>query len=469
MRTVRVFNHHVHTVYYVLAVLEALLFFLAFHIGAYLYFEQSNAGSASYVNETLFRAALFALIMVSSLSATGLYKPHLREGSSGILLRLMSAFVIAILAVALVFYLMADLHLWRGVFAQSVIIALLMALLSRWLFNHVVDNNELKTRVLVLGAGQRANTAVSRMRRTSDRQSFEFVAFVRAPGEVVQIVDERVVELDEDELTDFVLAEDVDQIVVAMDDRRRALPVDQLVECRLDGVEVVEVATFFEREAGKIMLDFFSPSWLVFSDGFSMGSARRFTKRLFDILASFALLMVAWPLMLITLFAIWIEDGFSAPVIYRQRRVGLYGREFDLMKLRSMRVDAEGDGKARWAARNDNRITRVGAIIRRLRIDELPQILNVLYGDMSLVGPRPERPEFVHELEEKIPYYPVRHQVKPGIAGWAQLRYPYGASEEDAREKLQYELYYIKNHSLFLDCMIILATTEIVLFGQGVR
>lgn len=468
MRTINLFNHHVHAVYYVLALVELLLFFMAFHLGAHLYFLQQQELMSDHVASVLPRAAIFSVMTVAAMAATGLYKPQLREGSSGILLRLMSAFVITILGMSLVYYLLPDLHLWRGVFAQTVLVAFVFSLISRWLFMRVVNSEQLKSRVLVLGAGQRAKAAAGWLRRGSDRRSFTFVGFVRTNGESVQLEGEPVVEL-EVPLNEYVDTQGVDQIVVALDDRRKALPVDELVKCRLDGVEVLEVATFFERESGKLMLDFLSPSWLVFSDGFSMGSWRAFSKRLFDIVASFSLLMVAWPLMLTTLIAIWIEDGFSAPVIYRQRRVGLYGKEFDLLKLRSMRVDAEGDGKARWAAQNDNRITRVGAIIRRLRIDELPQILNVLYGDMSLVGPRPERPEFVHQLEERIPYYSARHQVKPGIAGWAQLRYPYGASEEDAKQKLQYELYYVKNHSLFLDFMIILTTAEVVLFGEGVR
>lgn len=468
MRTVRLFNHHIHRVYYVLGLVELLVFFSAFQLGAHLYFLQEQAGIGDHIATIFPRAATFSVVTVAAMAAMGLYKPQLREGSSGVLLRLMCAFVLTILGMSLLFYLLPNLHLWRGIFAQALLVAFVFSLLTRWLFLRVVNSEELKSRVLVLGAGKRASDALSWLRRTSDRRSFQFVGFVPYNGEPVQVEGEPVLR-PEGPLPAFVEAREVDQIVVALDDRRKALPVDELVQCRLDGVEVLDMATFFEREAGKIMLDFLSPSWLVFSDGFAMGYWRTLSKRAFDILASLGLLMVAWPLMLLALVAIWIEDGFSAPVVFRQRRVGLYGEEFDLLKLRSMRVDAEGDGKARWAAQNDSRITRVGSVIRRLRIDELPQILNILYGDMSLVGPRPERPEFVRELQERIPYYSARHQVKPGIAGWAQIRYPYGASEEDARQKLQYELYYVKNHSLFLDFMIILTTTEVVLFGEGVR
>jgi len=468
VRTVNLFNHHVQVAYYFLAVLELLLFFLSFHLGAQLYFLQEQEDMSNHIASIVPRAVVFSVVSVASMAAMGLYKPQLREGSSGILLRLMSAFVITILGMSLVFYLLPNLHIWRGIFAQTLLVAFVICLLDRWLFMRVVDNEQLKSRVLVMGAGQRAKTVLRNLRRASDRRSFVFVGFVPADAETVQIEDERVITLDKP-LQQLVAEEEIDQIVVALDDRRKALPVDEMLQCRLAGVEVLEVATFFEREAGKIMLDFINPSWLIFSDGFNMGYWKTLSKRLSDVVTSLILLMLTWPLMLVTLIAIWIEDGISAPVVFRQRRVGLNGHEFDLLKLRSMRVDAEGDGKARWAATNDNRVTRVGAIIRRLRIDELPQILNVLYGDMSLVGPRPERPEFVSELAERIPYYESRHQIKPGIAGWAQLRYPYGASEEDAKQKLQYELYYVKNQSLFLDFMIILTTTEVVLFGEGVR
>jgi exopolysaccharide biosynthesis polyprenyl glycosylphosphotransferase len=207
----------------------------------------------------------------------------------------------------------------------------------------------------------------------------------------------------------------------------------------------------------------------VYSSGFASGTGSRVVKRCFDLLTSFMLLMATWPIMLATVIAIWFEDGFRAPLVFRQTRVGLRGQEFQVLKFRSMTVGAESDGKARWATSNDSRITRVGHFIRKVRIDELPQIINVLAGDMAFIGPRPERPEFVRELAEQIPYYNVRHAVKPGITGWAQLCYPYGANVSDARQKLQYDLYYVKNHSLFLDFMILLTTVEVVLFGKGAR
>jgi sugar transferase (PEP-CTERM system associated) len=226
---------------------------------------------------------------------------------------------------------------------------------------------------------------------------------------------------------------------------------------------------FLERETGKVRIDLLQPSWMIYSDGFSRNSLQSKLERTFDLIASIGLLFLTVPVMLLTVLAIKLEDGFGAKVLYRQVRVGEHGRLFRLLKFRSMREDAEGDGRARWAAKNDNRVTRVGRIIRKLRIDELPQVFNVLAGEMSLVGPRPERPEFVSQLSNKIPFYRERHTIKPGITGWAQLCYPYGSNELDAAEKLQYDLFYVKNRSFLFYLAILLQTVEVVLWGKGSR
>jgi sugar transferase (PEP-CTERM system associated) len=263
--------------------------------------------------------------------------------------------------------------------------------------------------------------------------------------------------------------EEIDEIIVAMDDRRQQFPLTELLECRLAGIAVTDLSTFLERETGKIHLDILTPSWMIFGGGFRHDLMRRWSERGFDLVVSLGLLVVTLPLMLLTALAIKLEDGLDAPVLYRQMRVGYAGRVFEVIKFRSMRIDAEKDGKARWAEADDPRVTHIGAFIRKMRIDELPQLLNVLKGRMSFVGPRPERPEFVTQLVEHVPYYHERHSVKPGITGWAQLCYPYGASEHDAIEKLQYDLYYVKNHGLLFDIMILLQTAEVILFGRGAR
>jgi sugar transferase (PEP-CTERM system associated) len=260
----------------------------------------------------------------------------------------------------------------------------------------------------------------------------------------------------------------VNEIVIAVRDRRGGvLPVQELLECRLHGVAVTDLASFFERERCQLHLESLNMSWMIFGEGFRQGFTRETVKRFFDVATSGALIFVTLPVMLITALCIYLED--KGPVLYRQDRIGQGGRVFTIFKFRSMHNDAERDGRPRWAGANDDRTTRVGRVIRKLRIDELPQILNVLRGDMSFVGPRPERPFFVEQLASRIPYYSARHSIKPGITGWAQVRYPYGASLDDAVEKLQYDLYYVKNHTLFLDIMVLIETIQVVLWGKGAR
>jgi sugar transferase (PEP-CTERM system associated) len=260
----------------------------------------------------------------------------------------------------------------------------------------------------------------------------------------------------------------IDEIVLAIRDRRGgAFPVRELLECRLKGIKVTELSTFFEREYQQVILESLNASWMVLGDGFRQGVFRTFVKRGFDLVASTVLLLLALPVIVLAAICILLESGL--PVLYRQERVGQGGRIFTIYKLRSMKNGAEGDGDPRWAAANDDRATRVGRIIRKLRIDELPQIINVFKGEMSFVGPRPERPFFVDKLKQQIPYYDLRHSIKPGITGWAQVRYHYGASLDDAVEKLQYDLYYVKNHTLFLDLMVLIATMRVVLWDRGAR
>jgi sugar transferase (PEP-CTERM system associated) len=286
-------------------------------------------------------------------------------------------------------------------------------------------------------------------------------------GDTVSAPADRLV-LRPDDLFRWAVEHDVDEIVVAMDDRRQGFPMHELLECRLAGIEILELPSFLERETGKVRLDVLNPSWIIFGDGFRASHTQQLLARGLDLTASLGLLLFAAPLMVLSILAIKLEDGLHAPVFYRQKRVGFRGRVFDVLKFRSMRLDAEKDG-AVYATRNDPRVTRFGTIMRKTRIDELPQLLNVLTGEMSFVGPRPERPEFVGDLEQKIPYYRERHTVKPGITGWAQLCYPYGSSEKDTIEKLQYDLYYVKNRSLLFDLVILVQTVEVVLWGKGAR
>ncbi len=466
--TVRVFRHHVHLAYSRLAILEILWFFCVCYLATWIYYLPEPAARGAYLNDLFWRACLFTVMMSMSMLAMGLYQPRLREGPNGILLRTLSAFVLMTFGMALVFYFLPNLHLWRGIFVLTSLLTFAGVLSLRLVFLKTMQIENLKRRVLILGTGQQASNIARKMRRASDRQTFHIAGYIRLPGEEIAIDTPNILTLDQP-LFEYARKHDIQQIVVALEDRNGKLPRAELMQCRSMGVSVVDILDFFEQEASKILVEEATPEWFIFSDGFRCGHTEGLRKRGFDILASFLLLCVTWPVLLLTTLAIKLEDGARAPVIFRQRRVGMNGRVFEVLKLRSMRMDAEGDGKARWATSDDDRITRVGHIIRKLRIDELPQIINVLRGDMSLVGPRPERPEFARELGQEIPFFAQRLRVKPGITGWAQLNYPYGASVADARHKLEFDLYYVKNQSLFLDFLIMLQTVEVVLFGKGAR
>lgn len=256
-------------------------------------------------------------------------------------------------------------------------------------------------------------------------------------------------------------------IVAAREQRGGALPLNELLDCRVSGVPVCDLSAFYERMRGEVPVDSLKASWLIYGAGFHQNPLRRLVKRATDVIAASILLVLALPVLLFATLAIFMEGGL--PILYRQERVGRAGQHFKVLKLRTMRVDAEGDGVARWATPGDGRVTRVGRLLRKLRVDELPQLINVINGDMSLVGPRPERPEFVAQLRDQIRFYDVRHSIKPGLTGWAQIRCPYGASIDDARRKLQFDLFYVKNNSLVLDVLILAETVRVVLFGEGAQ
>ena len=466
---IRVLGQYVPVSLGVLALIEVGLAFLALYAAVLLRF-QTPIDHLWNLEEELGplwpRALLFSAIVAICLLALGLYSSRQRAQLGGIFVRLVAALLAASGAIAAVFYLIPSLHLWRGVAALAVIGTGCLVLASRLVFARAVDQEIFKRRVLVYGAGASA-AAVANLRRSADRRGFLLTGFVLPPGEHPAVSATQLLDPAGD-LRGLCERLNVSEVVVAMDDRRRGFPIRELLECRLAGVEVIELLTFLERETGRVRIDMLNPSWIIFGQGFRRDPLRLFSSRTMDLLASLGVLVVSLPVMLLTVIAIKIEDGWRAPALYSQSRVGLGGRTFKVLKFRSMRPDAELNG-AQWALRKDPRVTRVGAIIRNLRVDELPQVINVLRGQMSFVGPRPERPEFVAHLAEKIPYYVQRHCVKPGITGWAQLCYPYGSSEQDALEKLQYDLYYIKNNSLLFDLAILVQTAEVVLFGKGAR
>jgi sugar transferase (PEP-CTERM system associated) len=464
---IRVFGQYVQLSIAVLTVAEAALFFTVL-IGAALVYFRVDLASLQFGSGALWpRALLFSVVMVVSLLAVGLYSSRQRARFSGILARVLVAVGAGVVVTAGLSYFFPSLRIDEGVLGYAGVGAAVALLASRLAFSQLADENLLKRRVLVYGTGKNS-AAISNLRRRADRRGFVLAGFVRPEGESCIIAAQMVLDAAGGDLANLCALHDVDEVVVAMDDRRRGFPILELLECRLAGIDVTELLSFLERETGRVRIDVLNPSWMIFGEGFRRDTLRLMSSRGLDLLASSILFLIAAPFMLATAIAIKLEEGWRAPVLYRQERVGLGGRTFRLLKFRSMRIDAEAQG-AQWAQKDDSRVTRVGAFIRKCRIDELPQIINVLRGHMSFVGPRPERPEFVADLSQKIPYYVQRHCVKPGITGWAQLCYPYGSSEQDALEKLQYDLYYIKNNSLLFDLTILVQTVEVVFMGQGAR
>jgi sugar transferase (PEP-CTERM system associated) len=464
---VRLFGHHIPLSIAMLAMFEVAAVFCALIASKFLRIHfipaaiDDDEGSV-WARSLLFTGATFACTM-----AFGLYSARQRARTVGILIRVVASVGAGVAITAVGFYLIPHLWIGRTVLAIAGLLVIATMLILRLGFSRLADDTSFKRRVLVYGAGRRA-VPIAGLRRSSDLRGFVLVGFVQPPGEEVALPLERLVHAD-GMLLDLCVHHEVDEIVVAMDERRDAFPIRELLDCRLAGIDVIEPSTFLERETGRVRIDVLNPSWLIFGEGFKRGSVRLQSARVLDLLAASALLILTCPLMVATALAIKLDDGWRSPIFFKQERVGFGGRIFGLLKFRSMCVDAEAGGQALWAQKNDSRVTRVGAVIRKLRIDELPQILNVLKGEMGLVGPRPERPEFVKQLAEKIPYYIERLSVKPGITGWAQLCYPYGSSEQDALEKLQYDLYYIKNSSLLFDIAILVQTAEVVLMGKGAR
>ena len=454
------FRHHVSLPLLLLAAIELAIFAVAPVFGARLLWR------GGWYLDLLAGWPLvsYALLNSLALGATGLYHRRQRNRLIGVIVRVGVAIAGGSAAVGLMSYLLPDAAVPRSVLLVAGIIAGSMVSFARLVFEKVVDEDSFKTRVLVLGAGNRA-MSLARLRRRSDQRGYRVVGYIPVEGDAVAVAAEELVATPANLLA-YCQTHDIDEVVVGMDDRRVAFPVGDLLDCRLAGIAVTELIDFLERETGRVRLDVVNPSWMIFSGGFAHHPVQLAIKRLLDISASLVLLAIAWPILVLAMLAIKLEDGLSAPVFYRQTRVGVDGKHFDVLKLRSMRTDAEKAG-AQWAVKGDPRVTRVGNFCRLTRIDELPQIINVLRGDMAFVGPRPERPAFVDRLSEMVPYYRERHCMKPGITGWAQLCYPYGASDHDSAQKLEYDLYYVKNHSLLFDLLILMQTVEVVLWGRG--
>jgi len=450
--TFRLFKIHLRVPFLTLAIIESLLCIAAVFAAVHLRFGGDLTAESLAKNNVfspVLSALVFGIVMPITMMAMGLYQARFRGGVSGVLLRSISGFFAGAVILAMVYYIFPNLYIGRGVFGIALVISFFAVTLLRPLFFYYVDKDVLKMRVLVLGAGDRAYSITQRLRRKVDHRGFDIVGYSPVKTDSKIIVDaEKLIEI-KGTLLQFCADNKIDEIVVAPDERRKGLLLEELLDCKLHGVAVIDILSFFEREQGKLPLDIMRPDWLIYSDGFNQGTLRDISKRTFDFVASTLILAITWPFMLLAVIGIKLEDGLDAPIIYRQVRIGYLGAPFSVLKFRSMREDAEKNG-AQWATKNDARVTRMGSFMRVTRIDELPQILNVLKGDMSFVGPRPERPEFVEDLTGQITNYKERHAVKPGITGWAQVCYPYGASLKDSIQKQEFDLFYIKNHTLFL-------------------
>jgi sugar transferase (PEP-CTERM system associated) len=467
----RIFRHFVPIPIILLAICEVsiLIFVWNFLLADNFHhlFHGSPATTPSSIASLRWPSASLALSVGAVMMLIGFYHHEVFLNSRALVSRVLTSFGFFFSIVYLVnHYWIAPLGLTKPLWdiqAKALASWLLCICCTRVFFYCITNLDLFKLHVIVLGTANKAARIAALAAKARNRR-FVPVAYLCCADEP-QLVNTPPLNV-RNGLLEVVREYRAVEIVVATEDRR-GLPVHELLRCRAAGVHVIDYLDFIERETKTVDLATLQPSWLIFSDGFRGSVVAKLCKRVFDVALSLALLLVTLPLMLLASVAIMLEG--PGPVLYRQERVGFGGQPFILLKFRSMRVDAEKDGGARWASNRDPRITRVGVIIRKLRIDELPQLLNVLQGAMSFVGPRPERPAFVADFIEKIPFYAERHCVKPGITGWAQINFPYGASFEDACEKLSYDLYYVKNHGLFLDLVIVLQTVRVILWADGAR
>ncbi len=467
-----VFRHHVSVAAFTAMMADMVLCFVAIVLAAGT-LEGARSAYPLQLYQVVLTGAQFALIISLMYSFAGLYRPT-PIALPAKLVRTVIALVVGSYLTYLMLLIVAEPEYVKLLIGSALMYSLVGVIFVRsgLYFLHRVASQR---RVLIVGTGAEAYAVagdLKALRRVSNNViGFYPTSDEPAPGQPIAgqsaagAAGPKVFSR-EATIGELVERHRIDEIIVAEREQRGGgVPMDQLLACRIRGIPVIDLAGFYERAKSEVPIDSLKASWLVYGHGFVQGRARQIAKRAFDIICSAFLLTLASPVMLLTILAIKLDS--PGPIIYRQERVGLGGRIFMCLKFRSMRTDAEKDGVARWAAKNDSRITRIGAFIRKTRIDELPQLLSVLKGEMSLVGPRPERPSFVAQLKEQIPFYDVRHSVKPGVTGWAQVRYSYGASLEDARRKHQFDLYYVKNNSLFLDLLVLIETVSVVLFREG--
>ncbi len=445
---------------------EGILIFLSAIVAAYIRLRFDNTHVIHY-DPLLIKTSVLTVTYLVTFYYFNLYTPDMYRPSRVMFMKLVTATLLATIILFSIFYMVPSLMTWRGILLINTLILPPLILLWRMFISKIKRVELPGKRVLIVGSGDLARKIGGEIYKRAE-YGMKLVGFIDDDPERlgVSIVNPGVIGGYGD-ITRIAGAENIDMIIIALPDRRSKLPMSALLDCKLKGLTVEEGETFNERMTGQIPLDHLKPSWMVFSNGFKSLRSRKIVKRTFDLTIAVICSIISAPVMLLTAVIIKIES--PGPVIFKQPRVGEHGKEFNIYKFRSMRQDAEASSGPVWAGVVDKRVTRVGKVIRKVRVDELPQLINVLKGDMSFVGPRPERPFFVQKLKEVIPYYEMRTVVKPGITGWAQIKYPYGASVQDALEKLQYDIYYIKNMSPLLDVMIFFWTVKVVLTGKWAK
>jgi len=453
----------------VLVAIDCILIGIGLLLATVLRFSVSNYGPVVGYLATwtaFFRFLLVIVICEVSLYFNDLYDFSLMKTRSEILVRLLQAFGIACLILAVSYYVAPDLGFGRGIAALAA--PLIVTLTLGWRLWMAQDPSGLGSveRMLIMGTGP-TGIALARDILSRPELQLKVVGFLDEKGEDIgkSLVNPGIIGAAAD-VESIVQSERIDHVVISLLERRGMMPIRQLLHLKFAGVRVEDAHSFYERMTGRIILERLSPSWLILSNGFRKSTMLMWAKRLIDVVVSLVALILCLPLFAVVALAILLESG--SPVLFRQERTGLRGESFEMLKFRSMFNDAESGGP-QWAAVRDSRITRVGRWIRKYRIDELPQAINVLRGKMSIVGPRPERPQFVSMLEEQIPFYGLRHSVRPGITGWAQVKYQYGASVEETRTKLEYDLFYIKHLSIMLDLAVLFETAKVMISGRGAK
>ena len=446
---------------------EGVLIILAVTLASYilLHREIDFAGMMEMVWPKIL---IISIVTQISMYHNDLYEINAIQNAIDLAYRLVQSIGVTSIVLAIFYFIWPDMMIARWVFFANLLILLILLVCWRLLYAIIIRKRLFTEKAMLVGSGELARNILEEMADKKDVSYHISAVIAREKGEYNNILLKGTdIHYGFDNICDLAEANNVENVIVALDEKRNVLPYGQLLACKVRGIKIIDGETFYERITGKLLVEKINPSWLIFSDGFVKSRISRFSKRLVGLLAATLLLIIFFPVFVLVSIAIKLDS--RGPVLFFQKRVGERGKLFTLYKLRSMKADAEKDSGPVWAEENDPRVTRVGKIIRKLRIDELPQLWNIFIGDMSFVGPRPERPFFVDQLKKTIPYYNERASVKPGVTGWAQVNYPYGSTEKDALEKLKYDLYYIKNMSVVIDLMVIFHTIKIMLLGRGAR